>query len=576
MPENNLTFAKIVASLSSNSWSQAYNAGKLFSVLSLEKLREQNLEPVEISESLQILGKKILDKLEQEFFTLEVKNFDSIKQAVSISFAQIPNDTLLSFAVGVFIDNILYLFSSGGGKIFLKRGSEFGTILESNSEGEITIKSASGFLVADDLIILSTKSFCAIVTKEDLTSSLDNLPPNEISEILAPRVHEKEDGGASAIIIRYKKEEIQTDIQETNKTLDLNPHLNFIKSRLSNIQSKIQTSSLKINHSKKIFSTIAVIILIVLISSIFFAIKKQNDAKVKILFANIYPGAQKKYDEGQSLLNLNKNLARDSFTQALTILEDGKSKFSKNSKEEFQIIDLIKKVQDSLIVASAVNAVTPQEVAQNNSDLLSLEISNKTAKYFTKDDKNIYFVDLQGIYSIDKIKKEKITITKNDNNWKDIGGIGVYFGNIYVLDKSGKILKFVAGDNGFTKTDYFASGISPDLSGAVSIAIDGSIWILQKDATITKFTKGKSDSLTISGLDKPFSNPSRIATEVNFKNVYILDNGNNRIVVIDKNGAYLAQYQAEILKEAKDFEVLESSKKILVLSGGKIFQIDIK
>jgi len=55
-----------------------------------------------------------------------------------------------------------------------------------------------------------------------------------------------------------------------------------------------------------------------------------------------------------------------------------------------------------------------------------------------------------------------------------------------------------------------------------------------------------------------------------------LDNGNSRIVVLDKNGSYKSQYQTSIIKNTKDFEVIEGGKKIFILSQNKIYQIDLK
>jgi hypothetical protein len=145
------------------------------------------------------------------------------------------------------------------------------------------------------------------------------------------------------------------------------------------------------------------------------------------------------------------------------------------------------------------------------------------------------------------------------------------------LDKDGKqINKFVQTADGFAKGNYFSGGVTPDLSSSSSITIDGSIWILFKEGVIQKFTKGKTDSFAVLGLDKGLSGPTRIFTTVDFTNLYILDLGNSRIVVLDKNGTYKAQYQAAVIKTATDFEVSETNKKVFVLSSSKIYQIDLK
>src|SRR3989344_7796526 len=113
--ENNISFSKIVATPTLNSWSQAYNAGKLFAVLSLEKTEELN----ETIESLNIFGKDLLERLEQEFFVIEDKNLDSIKKAISSIFEKEVKGVAISFAGGAFVNNILYLFGLGNAKVFI-------------------------------------------------------------------------------------------------------------------------------------------------------------------------------------------------------------------------------------------------------------------------------------------------------------------------------------------------------------------------------------------------------------------------------------------------------------------------
>ena len=608
MPETNVSFAKIVANPTEYSWSQAYNAGKLFAVLSLEK----NQDELEEKDVLNLLGKEILHNLEQEYYTLETKDLDSIKNAVLVTAKKIPEEVFCSFVICAIVNNLLYVFILGKGKVDIKRGEKLGTILHVEEGESTSVKAASGFLQNDDLIILQTKQFSDIIPHQTLAMSLDHQSPNEVAEILAPKIHGqgKDQSGASAIIVQYKglektDEVLESTLEEDKEELEENETENFEHTyaektdetmplapvEISSSRSGMQLSSLfssvlakvkmvkpnSFNHSRKLILTVVVIIAIIFVASAFLAIKKQNDAKTLALFNQVYPQAQKKYDEGQSLLGLNQNLAHDSFQSAQKILEDGKGKFPVKSNEEKQILALLDKVNQALGSSSGVNLIKAQSVDSAVSALLAAEIKNSGASYATQDDKNIYFADSNGVSSVAKSGGNTKVILKPSELPKSIGGLGIYFGNVYVLDKDGKqINKFVQTADGFGKADYFASGVSPDLSGATSITIDGSIWILFKDGTIEKFTKGKADTFSISGLDKSFSSPLRIYTTVDFSNVYVLDQGNSRIVVLDKNGTYKAQYQADVLKHASDFEVLEADKKVYVLSSGKVYQIDLK
>jgi len=570
---SNLTVSKIVANPTAFSWSQVYSAGKLFASLSLQGEKEE--------ESLSSAGKDIFEALEQEFFTLENKDLESIKNAVSKTLEKIPEGLEASLTIATLVKNILYLYVFGEGRVAIKRKDMFGVLLDGESN---LLKSSSGFLEGGDLLILETKQFKNNISEEDLIKSIGSQTPQEIAETLAPLIHQTEEGGASALILGYQEEKQEEPMLET-PIQEIAPEEAPTKKRLSFPQEKVKMylggmlSSIKLptirgtNHSKKLYLTIFLLILIVFVTSIIFAIKKQNDAKTKALFNQIYTQAQKKYDEGQGLIGLNQNLANQDFLSAKDTLTKGEGNFSKDSKEEKQILDLLAKVENALAQTSGINSAQAKQVDQNLSSILSIELKNTGSNYFTQDDKNTYFISGDGVVSVDKTTQSSKVLIKASDLPQNIGGLGIYYGNIYVLDKTtGQILKFVQS-NGFSKTNYFDT--PPSLSDAKSLTIDGSIWILLQ-SNIEKFTKGKQDPLSLSGLDNAFSNPTRVFTSVDINNLYVLDNGNQRIIVFDKNGLYKAQYKASVLKDAKDFEVLESSNKIYVLSGGKVFQIDIK
>jgi len=352
--DNNISFSKIVATPTLNSWSQAYNAGKLFAVLSLEKTEVSTQE----LESLNILGKDLLERLEQEFFTIEEKNLESIKTAIANTFQNAPPAINLSFACGAFVNNILYLFGLGYGKAYIKRNEEAGLAL-GPSEDAKNVVASSGFVKDNDLIVLSTEAFSHVFSNDEISSNLNGLP-TEISESFAPKVHKSENGKISAIIIKYGKplvEENETEevIQEQKegKVSSLGKYLSFLKSKSASWRRK---PNLRVALTRRVFLTLAIIIILVLASSIFLAIQNQNNAKIQALFEKIYPQASKKYDEGKSLSDLNKNLARDSFLSAQKIINDSKDKFQPKSKELAQIQELLKKVDSGLAQFSPIDS----------------------------------------------------------------------------------------------------------------------------------------------------------------------------------------------------------------------------
>lgn len=358
--DNSLTFSKIVATPTLNSWAQAYNAGKLFAVLSLEKT-----EDLEEIESLNIQGKQLLERLEQEFFATEDKNLESIKKAISVVFEQEIKGVNISFVAGALVNNILYLFGIGSGKVFIKRGENLGLALNSEEALPKDITSSSGFIKEGDLIVLATEAFSQVVTEEDLNINLNDIEPSEITESLAPKIHKAENGKIAAIVIKYKRpfvvEEVVDEGTEANEPevipqeeIEEKPTSNF-KEYLFSLKSKIRKPDFRQKSTKKLFLILAVIIIGILSFSIFLGIQNQNNAKVKALFDQIYPQAQKEYEEGLSLVDLNKNYARESFQSAQKILNDNKEQFKEKSEEAIQTQTLLKKIEEGLMQVSPID-----------------------------------------------------------------------------------------------------------------------------------------------------------------------------------------------------------------------------
>ncbi len=613
-----LTYAKIVATPTLSSWSQAYNAGNLAAVIALTQKplkNEDGEEAITTDVSLASLGKELLNTLEAEYFTLESKNLNSIKQAITTTCEKVEEGIDLSLMVSVIIENILYVFIYGNGKILMKRSGKLGVLLEQKEKDHLT--AASGFIQSGDIVILETEQFSDVVSPDILLPCLEHDKLQDITEALSPVIHENQGSAAAALVFSYKEE--GENLQKENFTTIETPEKpvgeKIVAANLpekmseevpgekedisissakeedreseqieegesSSTQAIFHESQLRksrgtmqFSHKKKVLLTIVVILVIILGISIYYSMKKQEQTKLDALVASSIVPAQKKYDEGQSLIDLNKNLAREDFQTAKDTLSSAVSKFPKDSKEEKQALDLMQKIDTSIVKASQINTADAKEVDSASSEILSALIKHQDGKYAAIDSTNVYVGNNNAITAIPKNGGKEKTAIDNSGDWKDIGGLGAYLGNLYVVDKKDGIIKYVGGKSS-GKANYFTT--SPDLTNVTSMAIDGSIWLLSTDGTISKYTRGKQDNFAVSGLDKPLVGPTRISTSVDMNNVYILDNGNKRIVVLDKSGNYISQYQSDLLGTAQDFDVVEKNKIVYFLSGGKVYQIDLK
>ncbi|MGH7245846.1 MAG: hypothetical protein ACREGI_02855 [Candidatus Levyibacteriota bacterium] len=581
MTTANLSVSKLVATATATAWSQAYNAGVLTAVVSLSKKESSE----EQDTSLHVAGKNLINTLETEFFSLETKNLTNIKQMIEKLVGDIPKDCHVSFVVGVVLQNILYVFIFGSGKVILKREGKLGTLLQ-HGTADPDLIAASGFLQNGDIAILETHAFSETISLQQLEEALSHNSPEETIEALSPMVHEKQNGAIAGLVFSYKDdapdtkeefslEDTKEEPKEAEKEISLEdePKETTMQQRYS---LETPRKNRRFSHKQKLLISIAIILVFVLGVSIYFSIQQQQKAKTKALFDSLFTPAEQKYQEGKSLEQLNQNLARDDYKQAAGMLNQMQGKFANNSPEEKQVTDLLTQINNSIQSASQVNSVTAKQVDSSENALLGFAAKND-AQYFTEDASNFYAATDTDISSTGKTSTKTKVVVKNDSDWSAIGGFGTYLGNLYLLDKkTNAVLKYVPAGSGFSKNTYFAKGVTPDLSKAVSLSIDGSIWILGSDGTILKFTRGTQDDFTTNGLDKPFSSPTQIVTSVDDDNLYILDNGNNRIVVLKKNGQYVAQYQATVIKNATQLAVSEKDKKVFVLSGKTVFEIDLK
>jgi len=618
-----LRIAKIVGTPTANSWSQVHTffpeesekkerRGIFLGVLSFSGGGE-GVEAVSF-------GREILSRLHEEYFgELETPAMEKLSQAVSKVASEFSKEGQnLEVVAAALLKNVLYLACSGSGQVWVKRGGALQKVLEGKEE----IETASGILKEDDFIVLGTSAFFALLPEGILRAALESGSPDEAVEVLAPVIHGKDkqslllrnkDSQAAALICQFQEEiSSQPEVQEKKKK-------NFEKifSFFSPVFQKFKTLRLgKIyirdkgeeTKKKKVALTLAIILIFLLGASIFFGKGKKESSERERQYNLIFSEARASLEEGKALVSLNPSSARELIFKSqekLSELEDLKIQTQKTSQlrqEVEEALFLVSKEhklsevptfldlalfrqggrgEDLSLFEKFLAVLDPREnilfwvdISQKSGEILAggenLSGSKKVSSYGDY----VYVLDEEGIVRVGvKNKKTEVVI---EPDWKEAKLLSAFAGNLYLLDNKG-IWRYQATEVGFSeKQKWFGEGVSADLSEVVSMAIDGSIWLLRQDGKILKFSQGSPEAFGVAGLDKPFSSPSVIYTDSEAENLYILDKGNSRIVVLTKGGEYQGQYIWEGIKEASDMVVSEKEEKIFLLSGEKIYKIDIK
>lgn len=152
----------------------------------------------------------------------------------------------------------------------------------------------------------------------------------------------------------------------------------------------------------------------------------------------------------------------------------------------------------------------------------------------------------------------------------EIKDMVIFNNNLYLLDaKNSRLFKCPDLNNCQPWLNE-----SKDLSNSSSISVDGALYILKQNSEVSKYFGGIEKELWQLKI-KPLSNSfAKIQTEQNFQNIYLFDNHEKRIVILNKNGELVKQYYFNISDDIKDFQVSDDEKNIFILTENKIFQFN--
>lgn len=223
---------------------------------------------------------------------------------------------------------------------------------------------------------------------------------------------------------------------------------------------------------------------------------------------------------------------------------------------------LLDKVQEGL-------TIDPEEIVLAGAELEDFNVLS----FITQSGQVIEYSTRNGSFERSKTQ---------DETWKKGVDIKTFNGEyIYLLDSSANtIWKYRRLRTGYSTASVYSS--EGDLSNAVSLTIDGNIYVLLRDGRIIKYLKGAVEPFEVRDQPSvPLKNPSRIFTLPEANNLYVLDSANRRVVVYSKGTGGVSRYQKQIVfdslkpNEIRDFYIDKDEQKIVVLTANKAYIADL-
>src|SRR3989344_2124329 len=541
---------------------------------------------------------ELLVRIEQLYGEAKPGNLVDLQAFLQKVLEESTSVRLLSLTAALLTGKVLYI-STTHGEVLLKRGDRVQTILQ----GKGGFSGASGFVQEGDSIILISSGLQKEIGEktEEIFAPKDG---SEIAEGLLSTIHKADEKEKLVgLVITIPQGQFVIPVEEQIEELIINP--SFLRQKLLSFSKNLPGG-----QSKRVILTVFILLVGLLAASLVLGVGKRREEASKAHFNSIYKEISQKYDEGIALSDLNPTLAQKTFRDAKEKLEKEKITFSEKSKEYKDLTELSKKIDEVLRIAlhittisdpatffdvtvikeggkgkslslfegkmlvldSGENALYSVTFPKKRGELVSGSINSARLEALSSD--FAYVLSGEGIERASFASKKKEVLIKKDDSWGEIAALSFFAGNLYMLDKeNGAIYKYQGAQG--EKRSYLGAGVKPDFGSSIDMEIDGAVWVLNSNGRGSKFVQGSPESFSIDGIDTDLNNPTAFFTDDETEHLYILDSGNKRIVVVKKDGTYISQYQWEGMGMATDLVVSEKEKKILLLSGSKIYEIEL-
>ena len=623
--------AKLTGSPGTSGWVQVHEfapsepeklslRGHLFAVVATGR-HEEGVDAVSA-------GRELLSRLHEEYFGSGGGSAFAILEAAVKKVSQEFRSTWgeVEIAAVSLVEGVVYSVVGGGAQVAIFRNGILAKILESTREEVI---SASGYPKEGDVLILGTKLFFDVFSSGVIKAAIEGKEPGSAVESLAPTVHSREDTGSlGAAILSFKEGgmaqgEVASPPREPGEpprigradkiSSSLGKGAAFLKGYLTRFfpERKIYVKEMEkveeeVPQKRKLLSSVGIILLVLLVVSIGFGIRAKAIKEGRARYESRLTQAQHEFDEALSLTSLNPDRARELFANSRALADALKTEGVKDKQLE-ELIAKLDENQGSVLGEYQVEPLLFVDLSILSDNLKGDGLAASSEMVFVLDKRGrkvvgiafgtkkseivagpdqisdardlavyedrAFVLEADGIYEVGETKTKAV-----DSGWKGEVLIYAYAANLYVVDKeAGVIWRYPGSGSTFgAGTNWLALGVSPDLSLVKAMTIDGTVWLLSGSGRISKFSQGNSISLAITGVFPQLANPDSIYTNEELDFVYLLERDKKRVVVLEKDGKYKAQYLSDKLGEATDLAVSEKDGKIIILAGDKLFSIETK
>lgn len=228
-----------------------------------------------------------------------------------------------------------------------------------------------------------------------------------------------------------------------------------------------------------------------------------------------------------------------------------------------------------------VYTLTPQEGSQKLIASLDIDKENTIADvtFFEEEESSIFYTNTRKIFALNKNTQAVKELRASNAEWEEGTALSTYNDNIYILDPTSMFIwKHSGSNNQYHKGSTYINLEKNNVVEPVDLAIDGNLFILAKNGSVSKFSKGNKDNdFSIKSLPDALpkiTEASEIYTSDETNYIYILEKKEKRVLKFSKSGDFITEYVLDGA-EINTFLVNEKLRKLWLLSGDKGYEIDL-
>lgn len=565
----------------------------------------------------------MIDTLDEVFFDhLEVDVYERFEHAlkeVNLTYKTLKEKRgaksvgSVSAIIAVFSGNELHLTQSADAEAYLIRKGKLSLISEglSGKSEDLFVNIASGELLPEDKMLFSTSRLLRLATHSQLTQMCSEGVTEALDAIRELVLSDNELSiGVTCISTKLPHRPGVATARSRGQNKFLAAVSKYWNIVAAFIEDKVKIKGKKLPMEKNNILIAIGAIIIILILSVSFLLNGRHDSQLR----DEYKLRIEAMNQDLHVAN-TKGYANDKETaNAILAKVEADARAILDSKyfraEALALLDKVQATRDSINNTKRLTDIKPYvDLSSKRESVEALGFVNLDDNFFVYEYNALYEIILDQVLDPKTIDQTEVVVNgtamedqgvialmtqagriieyydgqfqfvgTGDETWKSGVDIAAYGRNIYILNPTdNQIYKYSRARSKYgNATEY---NLDADLGGAISLAIDGNIYVLREGGDIVKIFKGEQQSFDVEDLATDISSATQIFTLPEHQNLYVLDIENRRVLILEKEigpGArYMGQVYFEELPDVQGFYVDKKEDKLYLLTKKAIYQVEI-